>query len=270
MSPPLPTPPDMTAPDRPTPAAPIGAGTSDGNAETDGPGAANDTGVVTDYPPEPELSQDGGETNPGGAAGIAVKPRLSLVDRVEQWIARLSSRSNFWHRVCSMVWLPYAFRSGIRMKRLDDSTFAAELPFRRFNRNWYNAMAGAALLGNAEIAGGMYIFGILGGEYTIVCKELSYKFLRPCFGPALYKITPMEDLKKLLESGSEFNITVEMDVTQQAVLPKAVGGFVKDRKKSLMAKMASKDRRVGKVTAVFHVTPHSHQKAKRGHVRAVG
>ena len=115
-------------------------------AETEGEPGPNDTGVVSDYPPEPDLSQDGVGVNPGGAAGVAVKPRLSLVDRVEQWIARLSSRSNFWHRVCSMVWLPYAFRSGIRMKRLDDTTFAAELPFRRFNRNWYNAMAGAALL----------------------------------------------------------------------------------------------------------------------------
>jgi hypothetical protein len=205
-----------------------------------------------------------------GDAALAVRPRLSWYDRFEQWVARLSSTSNFWHRVCSMVWLPYAFRSGIRMKRLDDTTFAAELPFRRFNRNWYNAMAGAALLGNAEIAGGMYIFGITGGEYTIVCKELSYKFLRPCFGPALYKITPTEDLKALLATGEEFNVTVDMDVIQQAVLPKAVGGFVKDRKKSLVAKMASKDRRVGRVTATFHITPHSHQKAKRGHVRQVG
>ena len=48
--------------------------------------------------------------------------------------------------VCSMIWLPYAFRSGIRMQRVDAETFTAELPFRRFNKNWYNAMAGAALL----------------------------------------------------------------------------------------------------------------------------
>ena len=42
----------------------------------------------------------------------------------------------------------------------------AILPFRKFNKNWYNAMAGAALLGNAEIAGGMYVFGTVGADYT--------------------------------------------------------------------------------------------------------
>ncbi|XVJ59269.1 MAG: hypothetical protein HEQ23_07655 [Tepidisphaera sp.] len=220
----------------------------------------------------------------GQAADVAVPSavpavKLSWMDRFEQWIARLSSTSNFWHRVCSMVWLPYAFRSGIRMRRLDDKTFAAELPFRRFNRNWYNAMAGAALLGNAEIAGGMYIFGITGGEWTIVCKELTYKFLRPCLGPALYKVVPNDQLQGLLDAGEEFNLTVEMDVIQQAVLPKVVKntvgavvgkGDAGDRKKALMEKMASKDRRVGRVVATFHVTPQTHQKAKRGSVRKVG
>lgn len=169
-----------------------------------------------------------------------------------------------------MIWLPYAFRSGIRMKRLDETTFAAELPFRRFNRNWYNAMAGAALLGNSEIAGGMYIFGICGGDYSVVCKELNYKFLRPCFGPALYKITPKEDLPALIASGEEFNVAVDMEIVQQAVLPKAMGRMAKDRKKSLIAKLAEKERRVGRCTAIFHVTPHVHNKAKRGHARNVG
>jgi len=204
----------------------------------------------------------------GPTAAAPIK--LGLMDRIEASIARLSTRSNFWHRLCSMIWLPYAFRSGIRMKRLDNSTFAAELPFRRFNRNWYNAMAGAALLGNAEIAGGMYIFGVCGSAYTIVCKELTYKFLRPCFGPALYKITSVENLDALIATGNEFNCTVEMDVIQQAVLPKSVGKMGKDGKRSLVAKLASKDRRVGRVVATFHITPHVHQKAKRGGIRQVG
>lgn len=201
-----------------------------------------------------------------GAAAV----KLSLMDRIEQWIARLSAKSNFWHRVCSLIWLPFAFRSGIRMKKLDDQTFAAELPFRRFNRNWYNAMAGAALLGNAEIAGGMYIFGQCSGKYTIVCKELSYKFLRPCFGPALYKVVSSENLPELIATGQEFNVTVEMDVVQQAVLPSKAASLAKDKKRSLVARLAAKDRRVGKVIATFHVTPQVHQKAKRGSTRQVG
>ena len=123
-------------------------------------------------------------------ARMATRPRevtLSLRDRVEAFIARLSTRNHFWHRVCSMIWLPYAFKSGIRMKRLDEMTFSATLPFKRFNRNWYNAMAGAALLANSEIAAGAYVMGITGGDYTIVCKNLEYRFLRPCYGPALYR-----------------------------------------------------------------------------------
>src|SRR5207237_8699839 len=93
----------------------------------------------------------------------------SFVDRVEAYISRLSTRNNFWHRVCSLIWLPYAFRSGIKMKRIDAKTFLAVLPFRRFNRNWYNAMAGAALLANSEVAGGMYVFNVCGGDFTVVC-----------------------------------------------------------------------------------------------------
>jgi len=200
--------------------------------------------------------------------GMAPAVTLSFMDRAEAFIARLSTKSTFWHRVCSMIWLPYAFKSGIKMKKVDSNTFAAELPFRRFNRNWYNAMAGAALLANSEIAGGMYIFGITGGDYTLVCKELSYKFLRPCFGPALYRITPREDVRALIATGKEFNITVDLEVIQQPVLPAALGK--RQKKDSVLARLAQRERRVGKCVATFHVTPTIHQKAKRGDVRKVG
>lgn len=196
------------------------------------------------------------------------RAKRSIVDRFEAGVARLSARSNFWQRISSMIWLPYAFRSGIKMKRVDDRTFAAVLPFRRFNRNWYNAMAGAALLGNSEIAGGMYVFGIAGGDYTIVCKELTYKFLRPCFGPALYKITPREDIKALAALNKEFNAVIDMEIVQQGVLPKSWGR--KKPKDSVISRLAAKDRRVGRCTATFHVTPQMHQKAKRGSTRQVG
>lgn len=202
------------------------------------------------------------------SGALAAPIKLSVWDRVEAFVARLSSRNLFWHRVCSLIWLPYAFRSGIRMKMVDERTFAAELPFRRFNRNWYNAMAGAALLANSEIAGGMYIFAATGGDFTLVCKELTYKFLRPCFGPALYRITPREDLRALIAAGTEFNITLDLDIVQQPLLPEALAK--KRRKDDLLARLAAKERRVGRCTATFHLTPSSHQKAKHGHARAVG
>jgi hypothetical protein len=215
--------------------------------------------------PEPSLEQAVMEPSP---AEQRHPVRLSFSDKVEAFIARLSSRNHFWHRVCSMIWLPYAFKSGIRMRQVGQQSFTAVLPFRRFNRNWYNAMAGAALLANSEIAGGMYIFGITGGAYTIVCKQLEYKFLRPCFGPAIYNVYPREDIQALIASGKEFNLTLDLEIMQQAVVPETLAKLKK--KDMLLAKMAAKERRVGRCVATFHVTPTLHQKAKRGDTRKVG
>jgi len=167
-----------------------------------------------------------------------------LFDKIEAFISRLSVRDNFWHRVCSLIWLPYAFFSGIRMKQMDELSFTAVLPFIRFNRNWYRAMAGGALLANSEIAGGSYVFGLCGADYTVVCKQLNYTFLRPCFGPAVYQITPRQDLKGMLAAGGEFNITIDMEILQQA------------------GRVGEKDKRVGRCEAIFHVTPKLHHKLK--------
>jgi acyl-coenzyme A thioesterase PaaI-like protein len=165
-------------------------------------------------------------------------------DKIEAFVSRLSVRDNFWQRVCSLIWLPYAFFSGIRIKQISAETYGAILPFRRFNRNWYRAMAGGALLANSEIAGGMYVFGICGGDYTVVCKHLEYTFLRPCFGPAVYRMTPRENVRKLLAEAGEFNVTLDMEILQQVSTP------------------GERDKRVGRSQATFHVTPKSQQKLK--------
>ncbi len=160
--------------------------------------------------------------------------------RWESRISRLSTRNNFWHRLLAWVFLPLAYRSGIRFREQSPEDFAVVLPFRRFNRNWYNAMAGAALLANSEVAGGMYIFGFVGGDYTVVCKELGYKFLRPCLGPAIYKVDPREDIPMQVDQAGpdgEFNVTVDMSILQAVVH--------KDEK----------EKRVGECIATFHVAP---------------
>lgn len=185
---------------------------------------------------------------------VPVRPRQAAppsrihewYDRIEAFISRLSMRDNFWNSICSLIWLPLAFFSGIRMKELDPNSFAARavLPFRRFNRNWYRAMAGGALLANSEIAGGSYVFGICGAEYTVVCKQLNYTFLRPCFGPAVYRIQAREDIKALLLEKKEFNIVLDMEIQQQG-------------------KPGEQDRRVGRCEATFHVTPKVHHKMKK-------
>lgn len=171
-------------------------------------------------------------------------PRPGLIDKIEAFISRLSTRDNFWHSICSFIWLPLAFFSGIRTRQIDADTYAAYLPFRRFNRNWYRAMAGGALLGNAEIAGGMYVFGICGSDYTVVCKNLNYTFLRPCLGPAVYRMKARENIRELAAANVEFNCTLDMDIMQQPISKK------------------DRERRAGKCEVTFHVTPKIHHKMK--------
>ena len=174
-----------------------------------------------------------------------IAPRL--FDKIEAFVSRLSMRDNFWNSICSLIWLPLAFFSGIRIKELDSNNMLARavLPFRRFNRNWYRAMAGGALLANSEIAGGSYVFGMCGSDYTVVCKNLNYTFLRPCYGPAVYRMSARQDMKELIATAREFNITIDMEIQQQA------------------ARHGEKDKRVGRCEATFHVTPKTHHKRKK-------
>jgi hypothetical protein len=109
----------------------------------------------------------------------------------------------------------------------------------------------------------MYLFSACGGDWTVVCKNLEYKFLRPCYGPAIYKITPREEIAPLLAAGKEFNITIDMDILQQAIVPKPVRGAAKKMLPEIVGKeVAGKDKRVGKCSATFHVTPKQHQQSK--------
>ncbi len=212
-----------------------------------------------DLDPEAGAEEQGQVCAPPIQARVkAPGQKRTLFEKAEAFISRLSTKNNFWHRVCSLIWLPYAFRSGIVMRRIDDKRFSATLPFTRFNKNWYNAMAGAALLGNSEIAGGMYVFSACGGDYTVVCKHLEYKFLRPCFGPAEYRISPRDELAPLLAGGGEFNITIDMDVVQ--ALPARRKGGKKAPKTQTLPKFGEK--RVGRCSATFHVTPKAHNKTK--------
>jgi len=160
-----------------------------------------------------------------------------LARKIEERISVLSTRNNFWHRVITWVFLPLAYRSGIKFHKGDESTFSAVLPFKKFNRNWYNAMAGGALLGNAEVAGGMYVFGIVGKDYTVVCKHLEYTFRRPCLGPAVYRIEPRENIEELMATQPEFNITIDMRIVQ------------------MLTKKEARERRVGNCVATFHIAP---------------
>lgn len=231
--------PDRAAPER----------DADGFADADGADAFDDTPDATRVAQEPLSRPTGSPAACVALAPVPVPRRRPLVDRVEAWISSTVFRSRFWHRVCSGIWLPYAFKSGIRFHKRTDKDekydYSAVLPFTRFNRNWYDAMAGAALLANSEIAGGMYVYSRCGGDYRVVCKELSYRFLRPCFGPAVYRCEVRDDLDALLATGRAFNIPIEMTIVQQ--IPRRPG----------------KEYRVGRCSAVFHVSPKADAKARR-------
>ncbi len=184
-------------------------------------------------------------TPAAGTTGLdiqTVAPPRGIWPRMEAFFSRLSTKNNFWHRVCSLIWLPYAWRSGISMRRLSTGRFTAILPFKRVNRNWYNAMAGAALLGNSEVAGGMFLFSEVGVDYIVICKELNYRFLRPCCGPAIYDVVDLEAMHEQIveskKSGGEFNVDLTMDVRQI---------------------MSKRDRtlRVGRCEMTFHCAPKS-------------
>ncbi len=218
---------------------------------------------TTTNPSSPELNPEIASKAPAdaGSKPAAISqtarhtppPERNPFKRLWNWgepkLSELSTKSNFWHRVLSFVFLPLAYRSGIRFKDVAKDTGSIVLPFRRFNKNWYRAMAGAALLGNSEVAGGMYVFGKVGAKYTVVCKEMSYRFLRPCFGPAVYKIDPREDIDAQVATGEVFNVTLDMTIVQA------------------VHKKNEKERRVGHCVITFHVTPKTQHRARNQRTR---
>lgn len=222
---------------------------------------ASPTGSASNDEPSPVMSEAVSPESSNASLSDAPPIRPVFEDpavgrwgRFMQWgenkFSELSVKNNFWHRLCSYLFLPVAYRSGIKFRHakantLDDGPFECVVPFSRFNKNWYNAMAGAALLANSEVAGGMFIFQKCGSDYTVVCKHLEYKFRRPCVGPAIYRVDPREDIEPLVETGDEFNITVDLTILQAVV------------------KKDEKERKVGMSTATFHVTPKAKYRARK-------
>lgn len=164
--------------------------------------------------------------------------------RIEAYLSQLSQRNTFWHKVMSWRFLPLVYHSGISLGEHKGEFYEMVMPFRRFNRNWYNAMAGAALLANAEAAGGMYVFKQLGEDYTVVCKELHYRFKRPCVGPAIYRVRHLQDMEQLRRAQLEFNLDVAIEVFQA------------------VTRRGEKERKVGECSATFHVAPKALMRAR--------
>ncbi len=66
---------------------------------------------------------------------------------------------------------------------------------------------------------------------------MKYRFLRPCFGPAVYRVVQSEDVGEKVAQGGEFNVALELEVYQQRIAR---------RQEELL---------VGRCGIVFHCTP---------------
>lgn len=156
--------------------------------------------------------------------------------KLEQKLSKLCFNNNFWYKILTSIYLPLAAKAGMKLGRRKEDVYEAVLPFKKFNKNWYDAMAGAALLANTEIAGGMAIFQYVGEKYTVVCKELSYKFRLPCHSDATYRVRIIDDIQKLMKTKPEFNLRMEIDV---------------------LAEMKNKMRKIGTSNVTFHIAAKS-------------
>ena len=58
-------------------------------------------------------------------------------------------------------------------------------------------------------------------------------------------MTPRENISEMVDRKTEFNITMEMEILQQAT------------------RQGERDKRVGRCEATFHVTPKVHHRVKR-------
>ena len=156
--------------------------------------------------------------------------------KLEQQLSKLCFENDIWYKILTSIYLPLASKAGMKLGSRTGEVYETVLPFKKFNKNWYDAMAGAALLANTEIAGGMAIFQYVGEKYTVVCKELNYKFRLPCHSDAIYRVRMVDDIQSLMKSKPEFNLRMEIDI---------------------LAEMKNKMRKIGTSKVTFHIAAKS-------------
>jgi hypothetical protein len=137
-----------------------------------------------------------------------------IYDYLDKRFTELAIFNPFWRRFFSFFWMPFAFQSGLRLVHRKGDTLSILLPYRRPNRNWYGDMAGAALLGNAELAAGMILFEKCGADCIIVCRRMKFEFHANCTGPAIYVARAKTDIEDKLAAGRPFECAMEMDLFQ--------------------------------------------------------
>ena len=160
---------------------------------------------------------------------------IPLTPKLEKYFNRLSIKSRFFNKLLSFFFMPFVFKSGLKMNFVEDDYYAI-LPKRRINVNWYGTIAGGAILGNSELAAGSYLFMLSKGEYRMVCSRLNYRFLLPTTEAIMYKAyVDLEELAEKIKTGGKFNIEMTMKVFR-----------TKNNKAT---------RRIGSGTISFHMWP---------------
>jgi hypothetical protein len=141
---------------------------------------------------------------------------IELSPGLEKRLNKLSMKHPLLNRLLSLFFMPFVFKSGLRIN-FDPDNYYAILPKRRINQNWYGTMGGGAILGNTELAAGSYLFLMTRGEYRMVCKSLDYRFLLPSTEAVMYKATcNLEELDEKVRQGGKFNIDMDIKVYRTA------------------------------------------------------
>ena len=209
--------------------------------------------MIQDAPREEHVPAEPGHGKPAIRSRPSRSSQFAAAGRLEGWLNRVllqwSRKSIFWYRFGLLLKLPLGFHSGIREVENGQADLAMLLPFRRFNRNWYGAVAGGSLLANVEIAAGTYLLQKYGSRAVIVCKEVSYKFLRPCFTHVVYYIRRQPEAELLKPEAEEFNVTLAVTIAEWSP---------RDGKRK---------RRIGKCTIAFHVILRDGTPAARDRLR---
>ena len=170
-----------------------------------------------------------------------------LRQRIRIALKRLTTRSWFWHNALTMVFMPTLWRSGLRL-RLKPDHFQGVLPANRHNRNFDGDIAGAALLGNCEIAAGGYIFYAGEGAFSVVCKKLAFNFRRPCRAAVEYRVALRHELAGLIAARRPFTMDLDVEVFE----------------------LGQVRRQIGTATATFHARPIGYLRSRERQARGLG
>jgi len=157
---------------------------------------------VQNSPEEPKVK----EYRPPAAGLSWVSPTI------EQKLTLATMRMPWLHWLLTMLFMPIAWRMGMRINYSADN-FYAETPSKRFNRNYYGTFGGAAVLANLEMAAGAYLLVRTSARYRLVCRNANYRFMLPSTTGLHVRIEPLDaDLEEAILANKPFNANLKISV----------------------------------------------------------